>query len=266
MPTTRPLAQSTALAAAIAGYFRGLTIANNASLPNTRVDIAPGVAQADDGLTQLVLASTITKALDATFVLGTGNGGLDTGSKAINTTYHLWLIRRTSDGLIDALFSTSATAPTMPGGWLAKRYLWPVLTDGSGNIRGFVQLGPEFLWSAGPVTDVSATTPGTAAVLRALTVPTGIKVRALINALTVSLTGVTGRTTITSPDAADVVGVGAYNAGTYAGAGATNVQDATQMSVRTNTSGQIRTRMDAAATGDQLYIGTAGFLFPREAY
>lgn len=250
--------------AAHAGYFRGLAIANNAGAPNTRIDIAAGVAMADDNATPLTLGAILTKALDAAFAVGTGNGGLDTGTKANSTTYHLWLIRRTSDGLIDALFSTSATAPTLPSGWLAKRYLWPVLTDGSGNIRAFSQLGSEFLYRA-PAGDVAVNNPGTAAMARTLSVPTGIRVQAIVNVGLIA-TGGDARAVLSALDEADMVfdqastgNLGQYTASTHS-------QTYARRTIRTSTAGQIRSRNATSDAGVFLYIATAGFVFFRDLY
>ncbi|KKK85187.1 hypothetical protein LCGC14_2775800, partial [marine sediment metagenome] len=58
------------------------------------------------------------------------------------------------------------------------RRIGSVLTDGSANIIGFSQFGDEFLWDA-PVAEYAAVNPGISAVTVALTVPTGVQVRAI---------------------------------------------------------------------------------------
>lgn len=159
------------------GGIFGLLLTNNGSDANNDIDVSAGrAASADSSPSDMVLASSITKRLDASWAVGSGNGGIDTGSKANSTTYHVWLIKRPDTGVVDALFSTSASSPTMPTNYTLKRRIGAVLTDGSGNIRAFRQNGDWFVWST-PVTDYNSTQTTTAS-SRALTLPGGISVLA----------------------------------------------------------------------------------------
>ena len=56
-------------------------IANNATDASNDIDIAAGACLADEGV-PITLAAAISKRLDAAWAAGTGEGGLDTGSKA----------------------------------------------------------------------------------------------------------------------------------------------------------------------------------------
>lgn len=158
------------------GHIYGLTISNNGTDANNDIDISPGQAASDDTTAvMLTLASSITKQLDAAWAVGSGNGGLDTGSKANSTCYFIWLIRRSDTGVVDVLFSTSKTSPTMPTNYDQKRRLpGAIFTDGSGNIRAFTQIGKRRFDFVSRVQDVSATNPGASAVLRTVTVPAGM--------------------------------------------------------------------------------------------
>lgn len=62
----------------------------------------------------------------------TGAGGLDTGALAINTFYSVWRIRK-ADGTRSWLLSLSATAPTMPTGYVQKARVGWIRTDGTAN-------------------------------------------------------------------------------------------------------------------------------------
>lgn len=125
------------------GYLYGLTLANNASDATNDIDISTGVAAADTSPYYLMqLTSALTKRLDAAWAVGTGNGGLDTGSIA-NTTYHVWLIQRSDTGVVDALFSASATSPTMPTNYDRKRRIGAIIRD-TGAIVLFSQNGDVF--------------------------------------------------------------------------------------------------------------------------
>lgn len=122
-------------------------------------------------------SAVVTKRLDAAWVAGTNQGGLDTGSKAINSTYHIWLLRKNSDGTLDALFSASATAPTVPTGYTKVRVLGAVTTDGSGGIRQFLQIG-DFFELKVPVTEYSGPNGNTATTITLGSVPHGVKMTA----------------------------------------------------------------------------------------
>jgi hypothetical protein len=122
------------------GYIDGLICSNDTDTEHD-ISIAPGYARDSTNVMPLILASAIVKRIDAAWSAGTGAGGLDTGSVGADTVYYVWLIRKDSDGSIDALFSLSATAPTMPAGYTYKRRIMSVCTDASANIIPFNQAG-----------------------------------------------------------------------------------------------------------------------------
>lgn len=161
----------------IAGHIFGLTLSNNVSDATNDIDIAAGDCASDDAIPSLmVLASSLTKRIDAAWAVGTGNGGRDTGSIA-DGTWHVWLIQRSDTGVVDALFSLSATSPTMPANYDRKAYLWPIMRSG-GSIVPFKQIGNGF-WKVTPTTDRSSTAAAASALLT-LSVPTGVHVRPIL--------------------------------------------------------------------------------------
>lgn len=119
-------------------------LANNSVTPNTQIDFSAGLCW-DDTLNKRIVSTTMTKKLDVVFTAGSGNGGLDTGAKAINTWYHCFAIAK-ADGTSDFLFSTSVSAPTLPADYVYKRRIGSIKTDSSGNILKFVQVHDTFLW------------------------------------------------------------------------------------------------------------------------
>jgi hypothetical protein len=219
------------------GWIDGLTLALNATA--NKLDIAAGGCRDSTDAYNLALAGTFTKSLAANWAAGTGNGGLDTGSEAANTWYHVFLIRKSSDGTTDALFSLSATAPSMPTGYDLKRRIGSIYTGASGpSITKFKQRGDSFLWADTNVFFDINTTVGTTALLFTLTVPTGVQVDALLR----SCFG-NSVVLLSSPDEAD------------------NVPDATNFTfdgsfqgfvqIRTNTSAQVRARANGSARSVQ---------------
>lgn len=129
------------------GHISGLTLSNNTADPNNDLDIAAGEAVDESRSYLMRLAAPITKRLDAAWSAGSGNGGLFSGTKQPNTWYHVFLIRRDSDGALDVGFDTSVTAANKPVGWSAYRRIGARLTDVSGNFKRCVQYGDLCLWS-----------------------------------------------------------------------------------------------------------------------
>jgi hypothetical protein len=243
--------------AAFSGMLWGLTLSNNGTDATNDIDIAAGTAIDSTNAQFMTLASALTKRLDATWSVGTGNGGLDTGTIA-NATYHVWLIMRSDTGVVDALFSTSATSPTMPANYDFRRRIGSIVRA-SATIRAFAQIGDVFTWSV-PIQDISALNPGTSAVTATLSVPTGIVVRAEIVAQYLPsnsyasdsymlVTALTQTNSTPSSSLYHLVVQVDNNAGVGTGV---------SLLVATNTSGQIRYRVsqsDAALTVNIITIG-----------
>ena len=248
------------------GMIDGLILSNDGTTPNTKLDISAGVARDDTNAATISFASA--KIIDCTT---TGALGLDAGSLANSTWYHVFAIAK-ADGTMSALASTSVSSPTMPSGYIYKRRIGSFKTDGSAHIIAFSQEGDEFLWSTS-VEDVNTNAQSTTAITRTLTVPTGVKVRAII-AVQADRIATNGNYTIyvSSPDASDeaVSGPGTSTPFSFmqyvTASGAANpiseVDSATAIApVRTNTSGQVRTRASAALTG--LWLRTYGWFDQR---
>jgi hypothetical protein len=132
----------------LANYLGGLTLANDATSPNTVLDIATGCATSDDSSTIMSLSvGGFSKNCNAAWAVGNGNGALDSGaSLAASTWYHVFAIMRIDTNIVDVLISTSATAPTLPASYTKKRRVGSIKTDGSSHILGFTQLGDRFYW------------------------------------------------------------------------------------------------------------------------
>lgn len=99
--------------------YAGLVVTNDSGDLTNDIAVSAGSARDTTDVYTIVLSSSIVKRLDASWAVGTGNGGIDTGAAA-NTTYYVWLIRRPDTGVVDALLSTSSTSPTMPANYTQK--------------------------------------------------------------------------------------------------------------------------------------------------
>ncbi len=167
------------------GYFSGFTLGNNSGAPNTTVDVGAGTARSSDNTVDITLTGTLRGILQSSgaWAAGDNQNKLDAGARANNTWYHVFAIRRTSDGAGDILFSLSATAPTMPVGYAGVRRIGSIRTDGSGNILAFLNAGRWFYYAT-LIQDVAASgvaSPGT--INLTLRVPTGVRVEARLNAM-----------------------------------------------------------------------------------
>lgn len=118
----------------IAFLSNSITISNNATDANNDIDFSAGNAPLNDGSGQILLSSTLVKRLDASWVAGTNQGGLFSGTKAINTWYYLFAIVNTTTGATDAGFDASVSGANVPSGWKISKILHAIKTDGSGNI------------------------------------------------------------------------------------------------------------------------------------
>jgi hypothetical protein len=178
---TSATAQSPQVPPVLPNYLGGLTLANDATTPNTVLDISPGGATSDDNSTLMVLTSgSFTKNCNAAWAVGSGNGALDSGSAiAAGTWYHVFLIERIDTGVVDVLISTNATTPTMPINYTKKRRIGSIRT-GASSIMLFSQFGDKFLWKT-PIVDYGNYTLPTVLTALVLTVPPGIKTEAQIS-------------------------------------------------------------------------------------
>jgi len=152
------------IAAVIAGlsvginFIGGLTTSNGTDADHD-IDIAVGEARDDGNTANITLASAITKQIDAAWAVGDDAGGLDGtessgGTPDSSTVYYVWLIKRTDTGVVDALFSESATAPILPTNYDLKRLIGFVVTNASANVRSFNHRGNSFRFTSALVDDV----------------------------------------------------------------------------------------------------------------
>ncbi len=138
-----------------------ITIANNATTPNTDIDFSGGKFDFSDGSGQAI-ASALTKRLQSSGSWSAGAGGnlLTTGARANNSTYHLYSNYNPTTLAVDymALLGVAGTAPNptsvLPSGYTKFKRVASILTDGSGNIRAFTQFGNYFKYTSG-VSDVN---------------------------------------------------------------------------------------------------------------
>lgn len=249
---------------AFRNFISGLTLSTAGS--SAAMSIAAGVAM-DSTNTYLMQPSSVISKTTSAWAVGSGNGGLDTGSIANNTWYHWYVIRRPDAGIVDVVFSTSASSPTLPTNYTQYRRIGSGRTNGSAQWTKFVQDGDNFRLDAAAA-DISAVNPGTAAVSRTLTVPTGVRVKAFGN---VSLETPAGGAAevqaylsdLSVSDEAPAAATGPLGQVSVLPVAATANHANAPWSVYTNTSSQIRSRINFSAAGYALRISTLGWIDSR---
>lgn len=174
-----------AVAAALpTGYYKGVGIQRDSvgDFANDTI-FQIGAARSSDDLQDIKLTALLTKRLDAAHAVGTGNGGLFSGAKAADTWYHCFLIRRDSDGVIDAGYDTDINAANRPVGFTSFRRVGAVLTDSGNSIIQYDQFdGNLFVWRR-PVDSFNSSAFGTVAVQANVIVPPGIQALTLLNVI-----------------------------------------------------------------------------------
>lgn len=182
---------------------KNYTISNAVGDVDNDITISSGCVLADNGKTFLYSDNVITKQLDATWVSGTGLGGrFASVSLSSNTTYHLFIIRQDTTGIIDAGFDTSINATNRPSGWTHYARIGSIITTSGSTITQFFQYGRYFGWKV----PHNLTFPafGTTANAANILVPNGIKVLASLSAGWRTNSDSSNYLYLSSPDATNV--------------------------------------------------------------
>lgn len=109
-------------------HITGLVLSNDADTAHD-INITAGEARDSTNAVDLVLASEITKQIDVGWAVGDDDGGLFAGAVAANTIYHVFLIKRSDTGVVDAGFDIDPAAANIPANYDYYRWIGYVLTD-----------------------------------------------------------------------------------------------------------------------------------------
>jgi hypothetical protein len=217
---------------------------------DTDHDILFGSGSCTDSTNAIILTgSALTKQIDASWAAGDDAGGLFSGSVAANTVYYMFVIREDSDGSIDYGFDTSIIAANRPAGWTYYRKIGVGRTNSSSNfilsqwIRGGNSLEVNYLT---PIQDISDTADNSSAILRTLSVATGVKVKANI-VVTILIGAGNVLCYVSDPDTTDLAPATATGIYQLSVANIGFGVGHAELYINTDTSGRVRTR--AASTG-----------------
>lgn len=196
------------------------------------------------GTQYYVIATGLT---ETTFQFSTSNGGAAVNTSGSQSGVH-----------------TGIPGPKMPTSYDYFRRIGSIVRTG-GVIKPFVQDVDKFIWKA-PASDVNAVNPGTAAVTRTLTVPLGIRVEAIVSiaGYGADAAGTPGAIFISDLSITDTAPsvTAAANAVTYSTATGA-LQTGSVAEVFTNTSGQVRSRIQISTANTTLFVLTLGWIDTR---
>ena len=236
------------------------------------IEIGVGIARDSTDTKTMKRTSVITKQNDADWAEGDNAGGFPSGLTLLaDTWYHVFIIRKTSDGSIDAGFDTSFTAANLLAdatGYSEFLWIWSVKTNATGdpafNFKDYDQFDDECWWRES-TQDVLATDPGTSEVSHTLSEVPPSQVSGQITAIltflfreaspvgTASYVYGHGDSVLTAPDA------------THRDAKTSTNDEAMAVGtrVRTNASQVVKTIQDRSVGDSTISIEVKGFVHPR---
>ena len=271
---TIPMARSAATTglayvAALTKAIHGLTYSNGTDVTND-IDFAAGGCMDSTNAVWITCAAMAGKQLDVGWAPGAAAGMRDSGAAIANGTYHLYAVAK-ADGTQDyyahtstvvATVITALQAETDGTNYLYARRIGSILRE-SAAIVAFVQNGDDFDRKAS-VLSVTAVNPGASAVLRTMSVPTGLKLIVKFNGGTKN-TGTAALAASHFSDPAvddeavsDTAAPLACTPTVAAAAGNVDWAYATHF-VRCNTSAQVRSRLLGSDGSVTLYMATRGW-------
>jgi hypothetical protein len=114
-------------------YCNGLKISNNATTPNTKLDVATGNMLDSTGTFQISLDSAVT--INAATV---GLNGIDTGALAASTVYKVYLVADPVGLQTSGCMVSTSSTPVLPFGYGYYALIGYVTTDGSSHfLKGY---------------------------------------------------------------------------------------------------------------------------------
>lgn len=131
------------VAGGVIGSYKNLKIVRTNA---TTVTVTADELVLEDSSNNKVTERSVSEAIAITT---SGASGLDTGAEAANTIYYIWIIRKSSDGTVNGLLSTSSSSPTMPSGYDQKALVGVVGNDNSSDLIDFIQTGRYYEFTGG---------------------------------------------------------------------------------------------------------------------
>lgn len=222
----------------LVNYLNGLT---SSYVSGTTLQFSPGQAANSSNVIYMNNGSFFTKTTSS-FLAGSGNGMLDTGSIAASTWYHTYIISNAGGSLTDFICSLSPASPSMPSGYTFFRRIGSFLTNASSQITLFFQIGNYFQWSPSKY-DYNGVCSATKSNTVLPSIPTGIQVIADLRIAQRALSSTTSPLIVSSPSISESSpdGIGTFNTSPLfdVASPSANITATMQARVLTNTSAQV---------------------------
>ncbi len=233
-------------------------LSNNATDSLKDIDIGAGSKRDGTGTRMITLASGLTKQLDATWAVGTNAGGLQSGvTLTADTWYHGFAILRSDTGVVDAIFSNSIFAPTLPTNYDFSRYIGSVLMDGANNVKAFFQYGPVFWW------DISNADLATASMTNPTTVTLSVPPKELLvfgSGTTSNSGGTGGSLGLRHPSWTSILPSVSGGPGLHIGGGSAGVIQGNFWVAQCDSSGQVEVNSNYITGTNTAYVTALGWL------
>lgn len=109
-------------------YLNNMQISNNATTPNTKIDVAAGQCRDDSNNYDITIASALTLNMGVV-----GANGIDTGAIGASKIYYIYAISDIAGYNDPAVLASLSTSPVMPYGYGAKRCIGYMMSDSSSH-------------------------------------------------------------------------------------------------------------------------------------
>lgn len=172
---------------------KNIAAKNNATTPNTKIDITADEIILEDSSGNTHRSSSVSGTID----FGTtGANGLDTGVQAVSTWYYGWVIYNPSTNTTAVLGSLSSSAPTMPSGYTYKALVTAARSNGSTQFVRYRQFGNGVFYEAAQNALSNGTaTIETAVALTSVIPPIALAAKLFVKNLVSKAAGVAANTT-----------------------------------------------------------------------
>jgi len=143
----------------IAGGYKNLVIKNNASVPNTSIDLTADAVTVETSGGVAYRLSSVSVTINATT---TGANALDAGALGVSTWYAVYAIYNPTTATAAGLISTSFTSPTLPSGYTASVRLGAVRTTSGSIFYQTKQVGnrTQYVCTAGSLPSMASGSAG----------------------------------------------------------------------------------------------------------
>lgn len=244
-------------------YRSGCATTLNGGTPSTTISIAVGDLQDVGNAGAIRLSAALTKNINAVWAVGSGNGGLAAALVlTASTFYHLFVIKRTDTGVVDAYFDTSISAANIPSPYTLYRRVSTHRTDANKLLLEYTQNGRFFVWkrpNANLGLDLNVTNPGTNLGTVTCTVPPDVPVMVMGQANLVRGAG-NVVACFSDPSIYDTAVTGtAPPLGQLANDTGAGANMCGQVTIKSNTLKQINYRLSFSDANTILRLNTAGW-------